>query len=387
MKNIIIAVSTFGIIAYAGTPLPPLITKPGPEYADEARMFQGIPAIERAPNGRLWAAWYGGGVTEDKHNYILLSTSGDDGKTWQRALIFDPDRDGPVRAFDPCLWHDPDGKLWLFWAQRPDHRPADLVAITTTESGKADAKWSAPRRVFEGIMMNKPTVTADGRWLMPAAVWQTNGSSRVIASSDSGKTFKQIGAANVPEPKERNCDEHMIVQRKDDSLWMLVRTRYGIGESVSKDGGKTWSDVAPSTIPHVVSRFFIRRLASGRLLLVRHNPPEKAKARSHLTAYLSDDDGKTWKGGLLLNERKNVSYPDGVQAADGLIYVIYDWERKRDKEILMTSFTEADVLAGKIVSPKSRLRIRVNKATGVNPTAVIGGNRSANADGVPLLGG
>ncbi|MCX6898597.1 MAG: sialidase family protein [Verrucomicrobia bacterium] len=385
MKSTVITLLAFCVVAQAATPLPPLILKPGPEYADEARMFQGIPAIERAANGRLWAAWYGGGVTEDKHNYILLVTSGDDGKTWQRALIFDPDRDGPVRAFDPCLWHDPNGKLWLFWAQRPDSKPADLVAITTTESGKADAKWSAPRRVFEGIMMNKPTVVADDRWLMPAAVWFTNGSSRVIASSDRGATFKQVGAANVPNPKDRQCDEHMIVQRKDDSLWMLVRTRYGIGESISKDGGKNWSDVAPSTIPHVVSRFFIRRLTSGKLLLVRHNPPEKAKTRSHLTAYLSDDDGRSWKGGLLLDERKGVSYPDGVQATDGLIYVIYDFERTRDKEILMATFTEADVLAGKIASPKSRLRVRVNKASGVNTATT--SKRSANADGVPLLDG
>ncbi|MCX6909040.1 MAG: exo-alpha-sialidase, partial [Verrucomicrobia bacterium] len=385
MRNIVIFLWAFGIIAQAGTPLPPLILKPGPEYADEARMFQGIPAIERAPNGRLWAAWYGGGITEDKNNYIILVTSGDDGKTWQRALIFDPDRDGPVRAFDPCLWHDPDGKLWLFWAQRPDSRPADLVAITTTESGKADAKWSAPRRVFEGVMMNKPTVVADGRWLMPAAVWFTNGSSRVIASSDHGATFKLIGSANVPDPKDRNADEHMLIQRKDDLLWMLVRTKYGIGESTSKDGGKTWSDVAPSTIPHVVSRFFIRRLASGKLLLVRHNPPEKVRARSHLTAYLSEDDGRTWKGGLLLDERKGVSYPDGVQASDGRIYVIYDFERTRDKEILMATFTEADVLAGNIASHKSRLRVRVNKASGVSTATT--GKRSANADGVPLLEG
>ncbi|MBI5684579.1 MAG: exo-alpha-sialidase [Verrucomicrobia bacterium] len=385
MKNIVITLLAFSVIAQAGTPLPPVLLQPGPEYADEARMFQGIPAIERAPNGRLWAAWYGGGVTEDKHNYVVLVTSGDDGRTWQRALIFDPDRDGPVRAFDPCLWHDPDGKLWLFWAQRPDSRPADCVAITTTESGKADAKWSAPRRVFEGIMMNKPTVAADSRWLMPAAVWGTNGSSRVVASSDSGKTFKLIGSANVPEPKDRNCDENMIVQRKNDSFWMLVRTKYGIGESISKDGGKSWSDVAPSTIPHPVTRFFIRRLASDKLLLVRHNPPEKVKARSHLTAYLSDDDGKTWKGGLLLDERKNVSYPDGVQAADGLIYVIYDWERIRDKEILMAAFTEDDVLAGKLASSKGRLRVLVNKATGVNPGPAARGKRTANADGAPLL--
>lgn len=261
MKNIIIFLSALNIVAHAATPLPPLILKPGPEYANEARMFQGIPAIERAPNGRLWAAWYGGGGTKDKHNYILLSTSGDNGKTWQRALIFDPDRDGPVRAFDPCLWHDPDGKLWLFWAQRPDSRPADCVAITTAESGKADAKWTAPKRVFEGILMNKPTVASDGRWLMPSAVWSTNGSSRVIASADKGKTFKQIGAANVPEPKDRNCDEHMIVQRKDDSLWMLVRTKYGIGESISKDGGKTWPDVAPTGIPHALSIILITALA------------------------------------------------------------------------------------------------------------------------------
>lgn len=385
MKNLAIIFSLCAVIAHADTPLPPLNLKPGPEYADGARMFQGIPAIERAPNGRLWAAWYGGGVTEDKHNYIILTTSGDDGKTWQRALIFDPDRDGPVRAFDPCLWHDPDGRLWLFWAQRPDNRPADCIAITTTDSGNAAAKWSAPRRVFEGIMMNKPTVAADGRWLLPTAVWGTNGSARVIASSDCGATFAQIGSANVPNPKDRNCDEHMLVQRKDNSLWMLVRTRYGIGESTSKDGGKTWTDVAPASIPHPATRFFIRRLTSGRLLLVRHNPPKEARVRSHLTAYLSDDDGRTWKGGLLLDDRRNVSYPDGVQTADGLICVIYDFERIRDKEILMATFAEDDVLAGKTVSAKSRLRVRVNKANGVNPTLELRGKRSANADGAPLL--
>ncbi len=348
--------------------LPPLNTTPGPEYADSVRMFQGIPAIERAPNGRLWAAWYGGGVTEDKHNYILLSTSGDDGKTWQIALVLDPDRDGPVRAFDPCLWHDPEGRLWLFWAQRPDNRPADCLAIITTDSGNAAATWSTPRRVFEGIMMNKPTVAADGRWLMPAAVWQLDDSARVMASADKGETFTRIGVAGVPEKKDRNCDEHMLVQRKDGSLWMLVRTRYGIGESTSNDGGKTWTAVAPSTIPNATSRFFIRRLASGNLLLVRHNPPGKNKTRSHLTAYLSDDDGRTWKGGLLLDERNGVSYPDGVQTAGGFVYVIYDFSRTKEKEILMAAFREDDVLQGKLASPDGRLRVSVNHATGVNPT-------------------
>ena len=38
----------------------------------------------------------------------------------------------------------------------------------------------------------------------------------------------------------------MIVERKDGSLWMLVRTQYGIGQSVSVDKGATWSQGGPS---------------------------------------------------------------------------------------------------------------------------------------------
>ena len=78
-------------------------------------------------------------------------------------------------------------------------------------------------------------------------------------------------------------------------------------------------------IPH--ARFFIRRLASGKLLLVKHDPPD-GKTRSHLTAYLSDDDGATWEGGLMIDERPGVSYPDGVQAPDGTLYEVSNRPRK-----------------------------------------------------------
>jgi hypothetical protein len=138
-----------------------------------------------------------------------------------------------------------------------------------------------------------------------------------------------------------------------------------------------------SSIPHPVSRFFIRRLASGQLLLVRHNPPN-GKSRSHLTAFLSEDDGRTWKGGLMLDERDGVSYPDGVQAADGTIYVAYDYQRQRDKEILMAVFTEEDILKGKLISPDSKLRVLINKAAGVNPAVAPSIQRNPNNDGVAL---
>jgi hypothetical protein len=106
-----------------------------------------------------------------------------------------------------------------------------------------------------------------------------------------------------------------------------------------------------------------------------------------MTAYLSDDDGGTWKGGLLIDERKSVSYPDATQATDGSIRLIYDWERGRDKNILMATFSEADVRAGAF-SAGSRQRVLINFATGVNPRLVSQQAAHAvnpNADGTPLL--
>ena len=72
-----------------------------------------------------------------------------------------------------------------------------------------------------------------------------------------------------------------------------------------------------------------------------------------------DDDGKTWSGGLMIDEREDVTYPDGVQADDGRIYIIYDHQRTPLGEVLMATFTEEDVRAGKPVSGKIRLRGKV----------------------------
>ena len=91
------------------------------------------------------------------------------------------------------------------------------------------------------------------------------------------------------------------------------------------------------------------------------------RQRSHLTAYLSSDDGLTWKGGLLLDDRLVVSYPDADQGPDGIIYVIYDHNRESDREILLARFTEAEVADGKISEPGSALRLLVNRATGARP--------------------
>ena len=72
-----------------------------------------------------------------------------------------------------------------------------------------------------------------------------------------------------------------------------------------------------------------------------------------MTAWISADDGKTFQGSLLIDERDEVSYPDGFQLPDGRIFVAYDRERYKAREILIASFTEEEVLAGELHLPFS----------------------------------
>ena len=398
--------------------MPYLVTNPGPEYAADNRMYVcSAGGITVAPNGRLWASWDSGGHGEDWFNYIMLATSGDGGRTWSDpVMVVDP----PFQASYSNLWTDPEGWMWFTFSLWPIryHRADDqtmkmrfddirafqaftrensaegstLWAMTTGNPGDHSPKWNSPRLISTDYNhMNTPTVMSNGAWAWPTAtiVRTENGEIypfRPLFSADNGKTFHFRGL--VPTSDGRNFDESMIVHRRDGMLWLLSRMSYGIGESFSTDQGHTWTPMEPSAIKHTVSRFYIGRLQSGKLLLIKHGQvDEKTKRRERLMAFLSGDDGKSWEGGLGIDERVQVSYPDATQGADGTIYVLYDFERHGATEILMAAFTEEDVAAGEPVSGKARFRQIVDKALGHNPRhgKRFSGEARENADGAELL--
>lgn len=361
-------------------------------FQDNYRRWQGIPSIEVSPKGRVFVNFYGGQGAEVGGNVMVLCTSDDAGKNFCSCTTVVEHPDLSCRIYDPCLWFDPLGRLWMTYTQAKGFNDgrSGVWATICKDADADELVWSAPRRIANGIMMNKPLVISDGTWLFPCAIWRDGSGSvpserhgleneqfsNVYASTDQGCTITLRGHADVPN---RGFDEHMLVEKRDGTLWMLVRTFDGIGESFSKDGGYTWTPGRKSHIDGPCSRFFIRRLKSGRLLMVNHynfisrlSPAEimkqgnvkKWSGRSHLTAMLSEDDGVTWPYTLLLDERNEVSYPDAKEAADGYIYVTYDHERVKEREILMARITEQDILSGNLQAPGSFLKGLVNKATG-----------------------
>ncbi|MCL4204782.1 MAG: exo-alpha-sialidase [Pirellulaceae bacterium] len=355
--------------------MPSVITNPGAEFQDDARLGAMIIGMDRTPQGRIWGCWTGTGDKAD--GYFLLATSDDDGATWSKPRLAVGARTEAAQKIHGALvgnlWTDPRGRLWLFFDQQrgdPQGRITNWF-IRCDDPDAAEPAWSEPVMFAEGCTLNKPTVLQNGDWLLPVSDWHKK-TARVFVSTDEGALWQERGSLQFPNWE---FDEHIMVELKDGRLWMLARTKGQPHESFSTDGGRTWS--APqqaATVQNINARFFLRRLTSGRILLVKNgSPAERLQKRTHMSAWLSDDEGQTWKGGLLLDERNAVSYPDGFEAPDGLIHILYDWNRHTDAEILMAKFREEDVLAGKIVSQDAKLRMLANKATGPKPERLYNG--------------
>ena len=362
---------------------PVINTSPLPRYGYDRLDYGMTIGIERTPKGRIWACWVGGGDNDDA--FFVLNTSDDNGKTWSDPrVVIDPHDKSLAdkrRTIVGNLWTDPLGRLWLFFDQSMTHfdgRNGNWYTVCENPDSESPV-WSEPVRIWHGCSLNKPTVLSDGTWLLNVSLWDEGKikpkykeryghldslrMAHVFASIDQGRPWIRRGGIRFPQPQ---FDESHIIERKDGSLWMTSRTGNGIWESISVDKGIAWSE-PQKYMEHIGSRHFMRRLQSGRILFVRHGGiGERTKFRSKLTAYLSEDEGKTWTGGLMLDERRGISYPDGFQAPDGAIYISYDHNRDFDGEILMARFTEKDVLEGKFSGRTSKPRILISKPLGLD---------------------
>ncbi len=346
------------------------------KYYSCHRVWQGIPGIEHTKGGRTFVCAYSGGTDEYHGNYAFLLKSDNDEQFSEPIAVSYCGKS--ARCFDPCLWIDPLSRLWFIW----NVMPGDKVFASICENPDADELiWGEEFYIGSGIMMNKPIVLSSGEWLFPISIWdydisrEMRGNSfdtsvtsgpYVYKTSDNGKTFIRLGC---PKNRDRSFDEHMVLEQKNNILTMLIRAAHGINISYSYDRGKSWSVSAVSNIKGPDSRFHIKRLRSGRVLLINHY---NFTGRNNLTALLSEDDGKTFPYSLLLDERDWVSYPDATEDENGVIRIVYDRERGSYKafleeaqndarEILIAKITEEDIINGKLVNPNSKLKIVASK--------------------------
>ncbi len=400
----------------------------------KGRPYQGTPNIVVSATGkRVFTIWYGNGTKkptghhENTDNYVMVSYGDENLENFERVnIVIRSPHIGRVRCFDPCGWRDPQGRVWIAWCQSTGEydfrtryfknqdaqwsRRGSTWAIYTDNPDAPEPVWSAPRRLFDGNMINKPTFLKNGDALYPVCFFTMKEKQDMLSqkegagvwiSKDKGETFKQIGNVRIPDSPYA---EHMFIEKNDGTIWLLGRRepytfygRYsdaakgtityacetdGIVEAFSKDGGKSFGRTHFSKIPGIGSRTHISRLKSGNLLLMKNwanddlwlaGKPKVVGQRIYrktLVAYISKDDGKTWEGGYILDDRRktttdgdkrDIAYPDASEADNGFIYVVWDFSRHDDPQIITAKLTEADILAGKIVTKGSVASVVANQ--------------------------
>lgn len=335
------------------------------------RNFEQVPAIAASADGKvIYVAWYTGGAVPGPGNFVTVSTSTDQGKTWVKDQLIVYPKSPSTRIFDPALWRDYSGQVRLYYSSVADSLMWDgfggVNSVELSILGSAIVV-NNPQRITDGVMSNKPIYLSSKKiTLLPVYVdkpvhsgtgglkYPENGVF-IFALDDKG--LRRYSTIFLPDSLRIHDEPQLVELSPEGSILGLVRTTQGIYAANSTDFGKTWSFPKPFTAsgPTTSSRFYVGKLASGNLLLVSNN----STIRNNMTASLSKDGGKTWPYQLLLDARENVSYPDADQTLDGNIHVVFDRDRTGAKDILYFRFTEDDILKG---LKQNVFKTRVNKS-------------------------
>ena len=365
-------------------------------YRPENRGYQACPAVAVTDKGSIYVGFmstpFGFNATggENNYGYITLVRSRDGGITWEDPIaVFDPDKEGPCRTFEPVLWTSPDKKrLYCFFTQSAGLENNLGGALGTWVSYSDDPEsdtphFSDPVRAFDGFTDSAPRLFSDGNWYVATAF------SRCLTPEcfEMRKEGHEIGVhlyrseyclnwehvCHLPN----TCDhisEPSILELPDGRILLEERTPTGTHYLWSDIKGPTvWSKPEPLCFDNVKkdlimnpadTRNSIRLLPSGNILYLFNN--SRGPRRELLSAALSEDGGKTFPHVILLDERLGSTYPKADITAEGDIFIAYDQGRHRasrdsGSEILYARITEEDIKAGKIVSPRSCLKRLVTR--------------------------
>ena len=98
------------------------------KYTLTQRVWQGIPSVAITEKGRMFVCFYSGSKTEDYGNYCVLIHSDDDGKTWSEPVAVAYFGEN-ARAYDPCVWIDPIGRLWFYYSVTPMQKVYAVICV------------------------------------------------------------------------------------------------------------------------------------------------------------------------------------------------------------------------------------------------------------------
>ncbi len=250
---------------------------------------------------------------------LVVKRSGDGGKTWSKLQMVWNDSTNTCGNPSPVV-DKKTGNIILLstWNLGTDHEK-DIINQTSKDtrrvfvlSSSDDGNtWSSPAEITKDVKQPDWTWYATG----PGSAIQVKKGkykdrlvvacdhieseskkyfSHAIYSDDGGKTWSLGGTT----PQDR-VNESTVAELPNGNLMLNMRNYSTIRNrqvSISKDGGKTWSDIrADSALIEPVCQASLIRYdyPEKKKFLVFSNPASKT-SRTNMTVRLSYDKGKTW---------------------------------------------------------------------------------------------
>lgn len=306
-------------------------------------MPRGVPsahasALAALPGGKLISFWWAGSRESgpDVKVYASRWTNGawsDNRVVASRESLGQALGYGIRRIGNPVAWGAPDGTLHLYvvatglggWAA------SRIVQLVSADDG---ASFSVRRVLPLSPMFNTSTLVrtaplalADGGWWLPVYFeignkypmlmsFDADGEPRRIARIGSGTSSLQPAIAPVSATEVR--------------AWMRdAGEEQRVQQAVSRDGGASWEDLAPTQLENQSTSLAALRLSGGALLMLYNHVAPGGSDRNVLSLALSTD-ARTWRPLADIVSGKpgdEFSYPTMQQVGDKL-HITYTYQRQ-----------------------------------------------------------
>ncbi|GMR20323.1 MAG: exo-alpha-sialidase [Gammaproteobacteria bacterium] len=298
-------------------------------------------------NGDVMAAWYGG--TREGADDAAIYQARLNKKTgiWSSARKITDRQQTQVQLNrfiktlgNPVLFRDRLDRLWLFYVSvsAGGWSGSAINVMTSEDDGRS---WGNAKRLIASPFINVSTLVRaapielkDGRLALPVYHELAKKFGELLIINHEAKVENKIRigqSRNSLQPVLAVIDEHDAVAFLRDSG---PRPRY-ILRSETRDGGKHWSPLMPTTLPNPNAGIYTHRLASGELLMVYNHAQ---RGRHNLSLATSRDNGLNWETlHAFENEQPDrsmrFSYPFLIETQDGLFHLSYTWKKHRIKHI------------------------------------------------------